>query len=55
VDGERFTVWATSLVEASIDSKWDGKGDAKLFIKSLGEKKSSKGPFSYYNYIYKTV
>ena len=54
-NGECFTVWATSLIKVNIDSKWDRKADAKLFIKSLGERKSSTGAFTYYNYKYKTV
>ena len=54
-DGERLTVWATSLITNTLDEKWEMKANVKLFIKSLGEKKCKNGPFSYFNYKYKTV
>ena len=55
-NGERFTVWATSLIKRSIDSKWDNrKAGAKLFITSLGERRSALGPYNYYDFKYKTI
>jgi len=55
VNGVCFTVWGTGLIKASIDSKWKRNAGARLFIKSLGARASSTGPFTYYDYKYRTV
>ena len=54
-DGERFAVWATGLISATINDKWGKKANSKLFIKSLGGRKSTSSPYTYYDYKYKTI